>query len=518
MSRPTRVAMLTPLPPARTGIANYASMILPSLARRLDIVAFSNPTGDSSGTTAQGYERRLLESYRRDEFDLAIHQLGNNPYHEPMYREAMSHPGIIVLHDFVLHHLIVEMTIARGDVEGYVAALRESHGEAGAAWARGRASGLHHEMANFLMPASIAVAQRSRAVIVHNSWAADRLHSFGVTTPIHVIPHPFEEVSPGVDRTAIRARLGLAPDDRVIGLFGFLTAAKRAEVVLKAFAAARSRNGRLRLLVVGEPAPNIDVSTMASDGVSFTGYAPDKEFAAYYAAVDLLVNLRYPSAGETSGTLVRALAAGKPVAVSDYAQFAELPDDCVTKIPFGPDEVTQLSNFFLSEHDDAGLAARQKLWLERHASMDLVVNGYVAAVEEAARGSREAPSMPATASRQVLAATEPPLAIHATIALFPMLSVAAVDREKFTITLRNDGDAAVVSRIYGEPGYRLIVRSFDERGVLLDDRWLALPVDLAAGASVSIALPLRHSRSVELAHALESIPMLPPEAFARVAF
>ena len=84
------------------------------------------------------------------------------------------------------------MTLARGDVDGYVAALEANHGAAGAAWARGRAAGLHSEMGNFLFPASIEVARRSRAVIVHNHYAAERLRSFGVTTPIHVVAHPFE--------------------------------------------------------------------------------------------------------------------------------------------------------------------------------------------------------------------------------------------------------------------------------------------------------------------------------------
>src|SRR5712691_6157943 len=208
--------------------------------------------------------------------DLAIYQLGNNPHHESAYREAMRHPGVIVLHDVVLHHLIVEMTLARGDAEGYVEAMRANHGEMGAAWARGRIIGLHDELAIFLLPASIDVANRSRAVIVHNQYAAERLHSLGVTTPIHVVPHP------------------------------------------------------------------------------------------------------YPSAGETSGTLIRAFDAGKPVAVSDYAQFAELPDDCVTKIPFGPDEVARLAEFFLRDHPSP--AAAQRRWLEENARMDLTVQGYLNAL------------------------------------------------------------------------------------------------------------------------------------------
>src|SRR5207237_4386717 len=149
--------------------------------------------------------------------------------------------------------------------------------------------------------------------------------------------------------------------DRVIGLFGFLTSAKRSDIVLAAFAQARARDARLRLLVVGEPAPNVDIAAFQRDGVTFTGYVDDEEFAAYFAAVDRLVNLRYPTAGETSGTLIRAFEAGKPVAVSDYAQFAEFPDDCVTKIAFGEHAIDDLADFFLREIDDPSEA--QQKWL-----------------------------------------------------------------------------------------------------------------------------------------------------------
>jgi hypothetical protein len=120
-----RVVWHSPMPPARTGVAHYSSMILPHFPR------VDGPP---------------------------IYHLGNNPFHEEIYWLAMCEPGIIVLHDVVLHHLIVEMTLARGDVEGYIAAMEANHGAAGAAWARGRAAGLHSEMGNFLLPASIDVA------------------------------------------------------------------------------------------------------------------------------------------------------------------------------------------------------------------------------------------------------------------------------------------------------------------------------------------------------------------------
>jgi glycosyltransferase involved in cell wall biosynthesis len=466
-----RVALFSPLPPTRTGVAHYASMLLPELRKHLNVIAISEPTDNRQPTT-----------------DNVLYFLGNNPHHAWIYEEAMRTPGVVVLHDLVLHHLIVEMTLARGDVDGYVAALEANHGQAGAAWARGRAAGLHSEMGNFLMPASVDVSNRSRAVIVHNRYAADRLRSFGVTTPIHIVPHPFEpQPSARGRRDEIRAKHGFAADDRVIGLFGFLTSAKRAEVVLAAFASARGRERQLRLLVVGEPAPNVDVDALHGDGITFTGYVADDEFAAYFAAVDRLVNLRYPSAGETSGTLIRAFEAGKPVAVSDYAQFAEFPDDCVVKIPFGDGEVAALADFFVRDLADPGMA--QATWLRGNASMELTVRGYLAALDDVSR----VPTAPVTR----------------TIPLFPKLEATLGDE---SVMLRNSGDFTIRTRSYGQPGYRLMMLVFNGETVI-DDRWVELPRDLRPGDTAEVAIP-RVEGTLRLYHAIDGIPIVVAEPFA----
>ncbi|HYH05655.1 MAG TPA: glycosyltransferase [Thermoanaerobaculia bacterium] len=471
-----RLAVLTPLPPARSGVAHYASLVLPALATRADVRAFAT-----------------LEGYRAGDYDAVIYQLGNNPHHELMYREAMRTPGVVVLHDLVLHHLIVEMTLARGDAEAYVAAMQANHGEAGAAWARGRAAGLHSEMGNFLLPASVEIAQRSRAVIVHNEYAAARLRSFGVTTPIHVVPHPYVPETRTFDRDAIRAKLGFTNEQCVIGFFGFVTSAKRAELVLAAFRIARERDPRLALLIVGEPAPNIDVASLQGEGIVLTGYVDDDEFPAYYAAADRFVNLRYPSAGETSGTLIRAFDAGRPVAVSEYAQFAELPADCVFKVPLGAHEVETLVEFFTRKLPDPSRA--QRAWLEEHARVEKTVAGYLNAIRGTQRTDTRAAS--------------------ATLPLFPQLElVSAMISAEVRIVVRNVGEATILTRTYHQPEYRMIAKLFDgERQV--QDRWLALPCDLRPRETVELSFPrIGHATTLRLYHALQDVPMLEPEAFA----
>jgi glycosyltransferase involved in cell wall biosynthesis len=453
-----RIAMLTPLPPTKSGVAHYASMVAPALGAR----AFDS-----------------LDGFHAHDYDHVIYQLGNNPHHELMYREAMHHPGVVVLHDLVLHHLIVEMTLARGDADAYVSILQANHGEAGAAWARGRAAGLHSEMGNFLMPASVEIAQRAKSVIVHNRYARERLLSFGVTAPIHVVPHPHVPETRQFDRDALRARHGFKPDDRVIGFFGFLTSAKRAEVVLEAF--QRANDAKLKLLIVGEPAPNIDVEALRGEHIVLTGYVADEDFPSYYAVADRFVNLRYPSAGETSGTLIRAFDAGKPVAVSDYAQFAELPDDCVFKVPFDA-EVERLIEFFTS--DLASPAKAQRQWLEENATLEKCVAGYERALRDTARQPRN---------------PQP-----ATLPLFPQLTLIDTTHG---ITLRNDGTTTIQTRTYGTPEYRLIAQVFDGDKVV-DDRWLALPGDLRPGQTVTIEYTPRANGTLALSHALQDVPIV----------
>lgn len=506
-----KIAYLSPLPPARSGIASYSAILLPALREYFEITAVVDQQETAKLSRVAVIS---IDDYRkrRDSFDGAIYQLGNNPFHEFIYGEAMERPGVIVLHDVVLHHLLVEMTLARGDAEGFVEVMRRNHGEAGAAWARARAAGLHHELSNFLFPASIEVASRSKGVIVHNQFARDTLLKFGVTTPITVVGHPFQRQARSSDPKVIREELGIAAGERVIGMFGFITEAKRPAVVMEAFAEARKENANLKLLIVGESAPNVEVSQLArrygvpAGAIRTTGFVADADFDRYLAAADVVVNLRYPTAGETSGAMIHILAAGKPVAVNDYAQFAEWPDAIATKIPF-EDEQASLKRFMLEVVASEQLRSAQGAYLDRYGSLAEVSLGYVNAV----RGGTAGPN----AHRPQHASA---------LALFPELALAASEvsvlnsGRSVRITLRNDGPAGIRSLVWGEPAYRVVIKGFlgdEERS----DVWLKLSRDLGPGdqAVLDVSLPADvEIDRLELFHALQDVPSVTPKSFATV--
>jgi SAM-dependent methyltransferase len=99
-------------------------------------------------------------------------------------------------------------------------------------------------------------------------------------------------------------------------------------------------------LIVGEDHSHWSVAPLINElglqkQARITGYTQERDFFRYLKAVDVVVNLRFPTAGETSGTLVRSLGAGKPVIVSDYGQFGDLPDEICLKVSPDPKQEEQ---------------------------------------------------------------------------------------------------------------------------------------------------------------------------------
>ena len=99
-----RVAFFSPLPPHKSGIADYSAALLAELEKLATVETFTGaPT-----------------SFDPSYYDIALYQLGNNPYHTFVYEAALQYPGVVVMHEANLHHLIADLTISRGDWDAYL--------------------------------------------------------------------------------------------------------------------------------------------------------------------------------------------------------------------------------------------------------------------------------------------------------------------------------------------------------------------------------------------------------------
>lgn len=351
-----RIAYLSPLPPQTSGIADYSAELLPHLAKhgRVELIldeGFMPAPALTMGFPTQRL-RRLPELLRIGHYDAALYHLGNNrDFHAGIYRALLAHPpevpAVLALHEHVLHHLVRDVTLHAGDAAGYVEAMRWCYGRTGEAMAR-RAVATGVPLDPFRYPLCERAVDAAAAVLVHNRTTAERVLASRPRARVSVVPHHLSlDALPATSREEARTRLGIGEDDFVVATFGFLTEAKRLPVLLRAFARLRGelppeRASRARLLLVGEVSSHYDFARIAVPelmaGVEVAGRLGLDRFLLHMAACDVAVNLRYPTAGETSGTLVRLLGLGKPVVVSRAGAFAEIPDGCCAKVDLDENE------------------------------------------------------------------------------------------------------------------------------------------------------------------------------------
>lgn len=361
-----RVALFSPMPPSKSGIADYAAALAGPLARLAELEVFAGKPA----------------SFDPARYDALLYQVGNNPFHGFAYEMVLDHPGVVVMHESNLHHLIADLTIGRGDWDAYCQECEYNGGAAALAYAR-RVRALEVGPDYEGVPMTRRLLERARALVVHSRFMAERMRAAGFRGPVGRIPHG--AWIPEADRMAGRQRLGLDESTPLIGIFGFLKPYKRIAESLRALRRLIRLEPRAKMILVGEPHPDCPVQSLVttlglSAHVRLLGFTPIEDFTGYLAACDVVLNLRYPTVGETSGSLLRALGLGKSVLVSDVGAFSELPDDICLKVPADAteeDQIFEYLNLLVSRPDLAqALGRRARQYVERECNWELAAARY----------------------------------------------------------------------------------------------------------------------------------------------
>ncbi len=331
-----RLAWFSPFPPVRTGIAACSAELVAALETR--------------GHEIDRYPEKAAHDFvwrrRRaeDRYDLAVYQFGNSSHHDYEWAYALSFPGLVVLHDTRLHHARAAFLLRERRADDYRAEFRWNHPDASPDLAELAVAGFDTPL-YYDFPMVRALVESSRLVAVHGERARAELVS---------------QVAPGTEhsarsterciasirlghgtlvtpeherhaRAAVRARHAIPGEAVVFGCFGGLTPEKRVPQILAAFRAVLPHAPTARLLLAGALAAHYDVAADVAahglqDRVTLTGYLEgDDEVTDHLSACDVALNLRWPTARETSGPWLRALAAGRATVITDLAHMGDVP-------------------------------------------------------------------------------------------------------------------------------------------------------------------------------------------------
>ncbi len=411
----SRVAFLTPVPPAPTGIADYAADVLALLADRhaIDVFHAQDTVERARLPPACGVHRAetFLARHREQPYELAVYQLGNAPAHAFVYEAMARVPGLLVLHDLVLHHARAHQLLDTPEARAYAAepwsasrraaalpSVQAYESELAYVYPRQaeRLAAAHLATVGSLLPYAYPLCripvEAARLTAVHNEFTAEAVRAEVPTAEVVRIPMPVARVAVSPDAVAaLRSRLGLPRDAFVVGSFGLLTREKRIETVARAVARAAASLPRLRLLLVGPcPDPVALAGLLTRLGVAertiVTGRVPLAELAAHIELADLVVHLRYPTARETSAALLRVLAQGRPTVISDLAHLADIPAAAVVRADVTDEEgeVTR-AILRLAERPDrrARLGREAAAFVARAHAPGLCRGAYLATIERA---------------------------------------------------------------------------------------------------------------------------------------
>jgi len=400
-----QISYFSPLSPLKSGISEYSEKeLLPSLKKYCDLeIVIDKGYKPTNNFIVENFKVFSYEKFQ-DEYDLNLYHMGNNPFHIYAYEMALEKPGVVILHDAFIHHLVRRMTLGRRESSGYAKIIQSLLGQKGSDKIKNSLSNKNSSLVKFPLvekflrritmskndragyikmmeyclgpkgkeiaknaiatrdfplfeyPLVKKLADSSIAIIVHSNFAKK--------TILKECPNAFvKKINQAVTipprfENNLREELKVPKGAIVIGSFGYVQFTKRYDVILRAFSEYIKRNPNAVFLIGGsflnhEYENELDelIEQLGlSNKVIKTGYVDD--LFPYVEITDIVVQLRYPTAGETSTITLKAMGFGKPVIVSNVGSFSELPEDVVIKLDVNSNEEESLTNAFMKLTDD----------------------------------------------------------------------------------------------------------------------------------------------------------------------
>jgi glycosyltransferase involved in cell wall biosynthesis len=400
------LACVTPLPPERTGIAEYCAELLPQLERyyRLEVVCDQKTV--TSPWMREHCTLRSVAWFREHghRYERVLYHIGNSRYHHYMFSLLQDVPGVVVLHDFFLGD-VQRFREASGSAPfAFSQALLKSHGYQ-PVLQQGMQTSPAMLVQNF--PCNFGSIEWSTGIVVHSRHALElgrHWYPNFAAVPWQVIPH-VRVPTDCVDREKARQAIEVGPEDFVVCSFGVLGTNKLNHMLVQAWQCSRlaSRSQCLLIFVGENPVPEycrkmarLIAESPCGGRIRITGWVEYPLFQTYLAAADLAVQLRAHSRGETSGTVLDCMNHSVPVIVNANGSMAEFPDDTVCMLPedFTVEQLSEALETLQADHAlRKRLASHGKEYLLRQHGPELCGKRYSEILEKCRRSLAANPTV-----------------------------------------------------------------------------------------------------------------------------
>lgn len=368
-----KIAYFSPLNPIRSGISDYSEDLLPHLKVFFDIELFipDNFVIQNEKIKAEFCIRtysEFNELYYKKYYNNIIYHMGNSyKAHKEIYEFIMRYSGIVVLHDLSLHHFFAEKTLENGNALAYEEEMFYNHGYHGLSEAKKFFNGEIPpiwEKNSLQYPMNLRILDNAAGVIVHSEFAKTKLNEVASYVPITVAPIPAPHITKVSEireaKKNARDNLQINEKTLVFSTLGFMNHTKRVDKILEVMADLKDEGHikEFHFYIVGEVAESYPLEAQIKKlglekEVKITGFVDLKDFDQYIAASDICFNLRFPTQGENSASLLRIMGHGKPVITTDIGSFSEFPEGIVFKVPYDDEEKKEIKKklLFLLEND-----------------------------------------------------------------------------------------------------------------------------------------------------------------------
>jgi glycosyltransferase involved in cell wall biosynthesis len=348
-----RLAVLSPLPPCQSGIADYCSQFLPYLVRHFEIDLYVDGykvSEDLLSSAFRVFDVKDFEAVAKS-YDLILYEFGNSEFHAHMLPLLERFPGVVGLHDAYLSGLFGYIDFNAGNLGSYEKELLSAHGPSARQYyapVRMCPNSVEESMIN--LPCSKRVLDMATGIISHSPFnlkVARDQYPQGWLAPYRIIPQMVILPSPipKEQRNHIRAELGFKHDDFILVTFGHVAWTKWGDRLLSAFLMSKLRNhANVHLIYAGKLSDD-DFGTNINKAIKkaklagriqITGFLTPDDYVKYLRIADLAIQLRTSSRGGTPKGVLDCLAYGVPVIVNNDASYTDYPDDVAIKLNSEP--------------------------------------------------------------------------------------------------------------------------------------------------------------------------------------